>query len=279
MNWSKRPYGIAVAKDQTIYIAVNEDNRIYQWKKNAITSQVVAGQYDKTDGNDALDNPVNVIVDHQNDVLIIADRGNSRVMRWPRSNGQCGEQIVSDIRCWGLAMGKNGELYVLDSETGVVGRWKIGEKDGTLVVGGNGSGDFLNQFYEPRHIFVDDNESVYVSDSGNHRVMKWMKDAREGVIVAGGHEEGDSLTQLSFPSGIFVDQLETVYIADSGNNRIVRWLKGSKEGEVVVGGNDCGDQPDQLDDPVDLVFDEENNLYVSDHGNRRVQKFSVVGSK
>jgi sugar lactone lactonase YvrE len=275
LNQFYYPWGFDVDDEQTIYVADTFNHRIVEWKKGATSGRVVAGGKGKGNRNDQLYCPKKVIIDKNNDFLIISDEGNDRVVRWPRRNGTHGEIIVSNVVCWGLAIDNNGDLYVPDREKHEVRRWKIGEKSGTIVAGGNGKGDRLNQLNSPCYIFVDQDQSVYGSNGGNHRVMKWMKGAKEGVVVAGGQGKGNSLTQLSHPNGIIVDQLGTVYVVDEGNNRVMRWLKGAKEGRVVVGGNGKGDEANQLNYPVDLAFDLENNLYVLDQNNSRVQKFSA----
>ena len=271
LNW---PHGIDIDDDGTIVIADLRNDRIGEWRKGALQSQIVAG------GNGQLIHPPDVIIDHHNDELIIAEWSNQRITRWPRRHNQIGRIIISNVRCTGLAMNNNGDIYVADEDKHEVRRWKAqGGDEGTVVAGGNGKGDRLNQLYRPRYIFVDDNESVYVSEWGNHRVTKWIKGAKEGIIVAGGQGHGNSLTQLNLPEEVFVDVFETIYIADRGNHRIVRWLKGSKQGEFVVGGNGEGSQSNKFLDPINFVFDKENNLYVTDGANHRVQKFSIIKNK
>ena len=50
-------------------------------------------------------------------------------------------------------MDQDGYLYVSDKEKHEVRRWKIGDIYGTLVAGGNGAGDHLNQLNCPTDIF------------------------------------------------------------------------------------------------------------------------------
>ncbi len=261
--------------DQTIYIADTFNHRIVEWKSDANNGQIVAGGNGQGNRNDQLNYPTKVIVDKENDSLIICDCKNRRVVRWPRRNGRSGETLISNIDCYDLIMDNNGYLYVSDDKKHEARRWKMGETNGTIVAGGNGQGNRLDQLNGPRYIFTDEDHSVYVSDYGNHRVMKWLKDAKEGIIVAGGQGEGNGLRQLSYPYGIVVDRLGSVYVADCGNNRVIRWLKGAQEGTIVVGGNGQGEQPNQFNGPVDLSFDRQKNLYVVEYGNRRIQKFDV----
>jgi sugar lactone lactonase YvrE len=261
--------------DQTIYVADTWNHRIIEWKSDANNGQIVAGENGQGNRNDQLNRPTKVIVDKENDSLIICDGGNQRVVRWPRRNGRSGETLISNIHCHDLIMDNDGYLYVSDIGKHEVRRWKMGETNGTIVAGGNGQGNRLDQLNDPRYIFIDEDHSVYVLDCYNHRVMKWVKDAKEGIVVAGGQGEGNGLRQLSFPRGIIVDQLGSVYVADFGNDRVIRWLKGAQEGTIVVGGNGQGAQPNQFNGPVDLSFDRQKNLYVVDFWNHRVQKFDA----
>ncbi|CAF4165188.1 unnamed protein product [Adineta steineri] len=270
------PQGIYVDDDhQTIYIADFWNHRIVEWKYGAKKGQVVAGGNGNGNRSDQLNGPRNVIVDKKNNSLIICDKGNRRVVRWPRQNGKKGETIISDIDCYGLAIDKSGNLYVSDQQKNEVRRWKQGETEGTIVAGGNGKGNQLNQLDCPSYIFVDEDHSIYASDFENHRVMKWIKDAKEGIVVAGGNHQGNSLIQLCNPQGVIVDHLGNVYVADCDNDRIMCWCGRSCEGSIVAGGNGEGDQSNQIFGPTGLSFDVQGNLYVVDGGNDRIQKFDI----
>jgi sugar lactone lactonase YvrE len=266
---------VFIDDDQTIYVADTWNHRIVEWKNDATSGQIVAGGNGQGNQNDQLNLPAKVIVDKENDSMIICDLSNRRVVRWPRRNGRSGETLISNIDCHDLIMDNDGYLYVSDVEKHEVRRWKMGETNGTIVAGGNGQGNLLDQLNDPRYIFIDKDHSVYVSDCENHRVMKWLKNAKEGIVVAGGDVEGNGSRQLSIPQGIIVDQLGNVYVADRGNRRVIRWWKAAQEGTIVVGGNGYGEQPNQFSYPMDLSFDRQKNLYVVDRDNHRVQKFDV----
>ena len=270
------PWGMHVDDDQSIYVADQANHRLMEWKINATSGQILIGRKGGGQRNDQLNGPVNIIVDKQNDCWIICDSGNKRIVRWPRRDSTCGEPIITNVACCGIALDDDGYIYFSDYQKHEVRRWKIGEKNGTLVAGGNGGGNRLDQLSQPYYIFVDHDQSVYVSDYGNHRVVKWLKGAREGIVVAGGRGPGNALDELSNPRGIVIDQMGTIYVADQKNHRLVRWLKGATEGSIVVGGNEPGAQANQLNNPLDLSFDQENNLYVVDFTNHRVQKFLLA---
>ncbi|CAF3402330.1 unnamed protein product, partial [Rotaria sp. Silwood2] len=113
--------------------------------------------------------------------------------RWPRHNGKNGETIISNVGCWGLTMRNYGFFSIVDFNKQEVRRYRMEESQGTLVAGGNGQGNRLDQLYDPTYVFVDRDHSVYVSDSSNHHVMKWMKDAKQGIGVAGDQGKGIEL--------------------------------------------------------------------------------------
>ncbi|CAM2722739.1 unnamed protein product [Rotaria socialis] len=277
-NQLNLPQGLFVDDDQTVVIADYSNHRIIQWKNGDTTNgQVVAGDKGQGNGLNQLNRPIDVLIDKEADSLVICDRGNRRVVRWPRRSGTTqGEILIDNIQCCGLAMDDQRYLYVSDWDKEEVRRYKFGENIGTLVAGGNGKGIGLNQLSTPTFLFVDRDHSVYVSDYSNSRVMKWVEGAKEGIVVAGGQGGGSALTQLSNSYGLFVDTLGTLYVADSWNHRVMRWTQGDKkQGTVIVGGNGSGAGANQFIYPVGLSFDRHGNLYVADSNNHRVQRFSI----
>ena len=275
-NQFNAPFGIYVDdQQQTIYVADPYNRCIVKWKFGETNGEVVAGGNGLGNRIDQLNYPYSVILDRNKKSLIICDLGNERVIRWSLENQNDRQILIEDISCAGLMMNNKGDLFVSDCGRGEVKRWRKDEKQGTIVAGGNGRGDKLNQLYSPGHIFVDQEDSVYVSDRSNHRVMKWSKGAKQGMVVAGGPSYGNSLKQLSNPQGLVVNENGDVYVADYYNDRVMCWPTGSKEGRVVVGGNGEGEGSNQLRCPRGLVFDRANNLYVVDSDNHRIQRFNV----
>ncbi|CAF3835226.1 unnamed protein product [Rotaria sordida] len=238
--------------------------------------QVVAGSHGQGNRLNQLNGPTDVLIDKEMDSLIICDYGNRQVIRWSRHSGTTqGQILIDNISCFGLAMDDQRYLYISDTDKHEVRRYQIGDKNGTIVAGGNGKGADLNQLNSPGYIFVDQQQTVYVSDWDNHRVMEWNKGEKKGIVVVGGQGQGNILTQLSHPNGLFVDTLGTIYVADSWNNRVMRWPKGAKQGTVIVGGNGKGAGANQFKVPTGLSFDRHGNLYVVDYYNHRVQRFSI----
>lgn len=255
-----------------MYIADWWNNRIVEWKNQAHIGRLVMSALEN---GDELNHPTGIIIDKQTNSVFVSDCENGRVIRSSRNNTAHREVILSDIDCVHLAIDKDGSLYVSDFIKNEVKRWRKGDIHGTVVAGGNGRGDQLNQLNYPTFIYISEDYSLYVSDMNNHRVMKWTKDAREGKIVAGGNGMGNRLIQLSYPEGLALDQFGQIYVVDSLNHRVMRWCEETQEGTIVVGGNGQGKQSNQFNGPVDLSFDRQGNLYVVDCWNHRVQKFEI----
>jgi sugar lactone lactonase YvrE len=270
------PLGICSDDDQNVYIVDHVNHRVIEWESNATNRPIVTVRYEIPSKMDNFWYPKDVIIDKEKNCWITSDDCNRQVMRWSLGNNTTnGEIIIKNIDCYGLAMDKDGSLYVADYNKDEVRRWKREDQNGTIVAGGNGKGNNLNQLSYPTFIFVDEDYSLYVSDSCNHRVMKWLKDAKEGIVVVDGNGCEDSLTEFLSPEGVIVDQLGQIYVADPSNERVIRWCKGAEEGTVVVGGNGSN----QLVYPTRLSFDREGNLYVVDWRNNQIQKFEIQNRK
>ncbi|CAF4251542.1 unnamed protein product, partial [Adineta steineri] len=96
-------------------------------------------------------------------------------------------------------------------------------KEGTIVAGGNGQGENLNQLFYPRRVIVDDLGQIYVADRKNHRVMRWCEGKDEGEIVVGGNGKGNQLNQFDGTMGLSFDNEGNLYVADSFNQRIQKF--------------------------------------------------------
>ncbi|CAF1248398.1 unnamed protein product [Adineta steineri] len=273
------PLGLYVDDDETIYVTDGDNSRVVAWKSDAKNGRVVAGGNERGNRSHQLSLASDVIVDKENDSLIICDSSNNRIVQWPRRNGKNGVTIISNIDCMGLTIDEGRSLYLVDVKKHEVRKYRREESEGTVVAGGNGKGNRLDQLNHPSYVFVDQNHSVYVSDTKNHRVMKWEEGAKQGIVVAGGQGQGNNLTQLSEPQGIVVDQLGTIYVTDYYNSRIMRWKKESTQGSVIVGGSDPKERSYQLYCFVGLSFDRRGNLYAADSCNHQVQKFDIEETK
>ncbi|UJR17383.1 hypothetical protein I4U23_004278 [Adineta vaga] len=272
------PFGLYIDDDdnQTMYIADMNNDRVIEWKQGASNGTVVAGKNGMDNRTDQLTRPTGVVIDKKNNALTICDRGNKRVVRWFRDQNKHPQVIIPNISCTCLTINENGDLYVSDSQTNAIRRWREGEINGVEVTGVIKEGTGISLNHGPGSVFVDSDQSIYVSYPSNQNVMKWIKDAKKSISVANRHNESQKNPKfVRIPSGIFVDHLGSIYVCESSDHHVMRWLKDAPEGTVVVGGNGKGNQSNQLANPWSIYFDRIGSLYVLDKGNRRVQKFDI----
>lgn len=164
------------------------------------------------------------------DGWVVSDSGNN-VLRY------ISRQKVSTLSAWGLtlenptglAVDGSGNLYIADTNRGVVRRL---DSSGRCAVWAEG----LN---EPTGLCWHE-DTLYVADSGNHRVCA-VKNGSVTVLAGSGAEgfSNGAASQAAFssPQGLAVDEDGTVYIADTGNGA-VRRLRDGVVTTLVQGGGD-----------------------------------------
>ncbi|CAF1072309.1 unnamed protein product [Adineta steineri] len=126
--------GIYIDDDnQTIYITQYNSGRIVGWKFGEKSGEVVAGGNKQGNKLNQLDNPSDVTVDKKNNLLIICDQGNERVVQWSRQKLIDPKIIIDEIKCNGVTIDNDGNIYVSEGETHSVKRLKQGETKVTTV--------------------------------------------------------------------------------------------------------------------------------------------------
>jgi hypothetical protein len=261
LNQLDHPMGLYIDDNFSIYIADTYNHRIIKWVSGSSNGEILVNYNESK-------NFVSKVVVNKNGTIYYCDRFNNRIKKWFNNNE---ETILSNISCWGLALDKEGSLYISGHEDHRIIKWPNQQ----IVAGGNGEGNHDDQLSSPYQIFVDNNQTIYIADYFNHRIMKWFNNLQEGLIVAGGNGYGNELNQLKLPHSVVVDQMGTMYIVDFGNDRILRWFKHSKSGIVIIGNDGSGNKTNQLSDPYDIAFDRQGNLYVADTSNHRIQMFQI----
>ncbi|CAF1274839.1 unnamed protein product [Adineta steineri] len=276
LNQIDSPQGIYIDDDkQTIYIADYHSHRIVGWKFGEESGEIVAGGNGRGNNLDQLNNPSDVTVDKTNDLLIICDKGNERVVQWSRQKPISSKIIIELIECIGITIDNNGDIYVSETKKHSVKRFRHGEAKETTVAGGNGCGYNLNQLNNPAYIFVDKQYSIYVSENKYGRVTKWIQNAKEGIIVTKEQNPENDQSESSDSYGMTVDHFGNVYVSEHDTFRIVCWSVGSKESYTVMNGGSPEQPPYLFSASTVISLDREENLYVVDPYQHRIVKFDV----
>lgn len=186
------PIGIAVDNKGHVYVADSYNNRIRQVDPGGRVSTVAGAQAGFADGPADVAlfrDPVDIAMDAAGN-LLIADRGNHAIRKiTPGGNvstlagdGTPGfadgaGRVAKFNNPWGLAIDRNGNLYVGDSENNRIRRLT---PDGTVgTIAGNGAAGFVDgpgqtaQFNRPRGVALDTKGYfLYVADRSNRRIRK-----------------------------------------------------------------------------------------------------------
>jgi len=160
--------------------------------------------------------------------IYVADYGElDRIHRFDRSGrylgtiGQRGEGEGEFLRPEGLAIGSNGDLFVVDCGHHRVLRFSPqGEHRGTIGEIGSGPGQFLF----PMDITSAPDGSLYVVDFQGNRVQRFDDEGNHlGTFGGAGTEPG----RFATPRGVTVHAEadgHRVYVADTNNHRIQIFL-------------------------------------------------------
>ncbi|CAF0904435.1 unnamed protein product [Adineta steineri] len=227
--------------------------------------------------------PIGMYYDEPNNMLIIADSGNQRILRFSLNNPPSAATVIAGshgVGCNisqfnspdGVGIDSSGQLYVADFACNQVVKFPSNSNSTT-------SGTLLASVSEvgiiSTNLLTND---IYVASYGANAIYKFVGGSGSPVIAAGGNDNGNALNQLSNPVGVYYDYLYTnsLYVADSGNNRIMKFTSGSTSstfGTVVAGGNGAGSGANQLNTPRSIVVDSNGTLYIADGNNNRIQRW------
>ncbi|CAF1279734.1 unnamed protein product [Adineta steineri] len=172
---------VAMDKNGFLYVSNWKKNEVRRWKMGEYNSKgiVVAGGYGQGNKLNQLNRPSFIFVDEDQSVYV-SDTYNHRVMKWRTdveegivvagSNGHGLRSLNQLSYPRGVVVDHLDQIYVADWKNHRVMRWCEGDKEGEIVVGGNGIG---NQLSYPTGLSFDDERNLYVADYWNHRIEKF----------------------------------------------------------------------------------------------------------
>jgi len=207
---------------------------------------------------------------------------------------------------WGVAVSKNGGLYVADRMNHRVLFYPAGSTTARRVYGQwssftsnkpNKGGVSANSLNQPLELTINTSNTLCLSDFVNHRVLCYPAGSTKATQVYG---QGNSFTSntanlggvsaasLGGPDGVSFDSSANLYVADTYNNRVLYYPTGGSTLATRVYGqgnsftsntaNNAGVSATSLYYPFGLALDRSNNLYVADTVNNRVLYYPAGGS-
>jgi putative cell wall-binding protein/sugar lactone lactonase YvrE len=257
------PTGIAVGIDGTIYVADTQNQRIRAISGGKVTT--VAGV---SNGVDEYGMPVGGYLD-----------------------GPADKAMFNDPK--GIAVGKDGTIYVADSGNGAIREIDKSGNVKTLIKGLN----------SPSDVVIGSDGELYVSDTLNQRILQVTKEGnwtvfagggyqKKGQWVIGGYADGQGEhSQFNEPSGLALGPDGSLYVADTGNQRIrvispqgvVTTLAGSGT-NIIAGTNyiqggfqDGTGVSAKFNFPGGLAVAPDGTVYVADTYNQCLREISKSG--
>jgi len=205
-----------------------------------------------------------------------------------------GEADGNTIWPFGVAVDKNGEVYVTDEWKSTV---SVFDAKGKFIRKWGTPGSGPGQLKGPAGIVCEPNGNVIVVDSGNNRLQVFTP---EGKLVAQCGKAGSGEGEFNKPWGITLDKDGNIYVADWKNHRV---QKLSPAGKFLMAIGRYGKLPvapnafavtylgpfissvpgtervpaGVLNHPTGVAVDPEGDIYVTDWGNHRLCIFDKEG--
>jgi gliding motility-associated-like protein len=265
--------------------------------------QTVIVRASNTTGNDpvsSLNYPYGIVTDASGNIYV-ADAGNNQIKKITpggivtvlAGSGTVGSAdgpgaSASFARPWGIAIDKQGNIYVADAGNNKIRKILpsgfVSTVAGSGARGSNNANGTSATFNNPGGIAVDKAGNLYVVDSDNNLIRKI--DLNGTVSIFAGNGQYSSIdgtgTDAGFynPHGIAIDGNGYLFIAD-GNNRI---RKISPDAMVITfAGNNSGHADGvgaaaSFYFPNSIAIDSKGNLYIADTGNNLIRKIGPDGN-
>ena len=277
------PFGIAVAKDGTIYVGdAGENNHI---RKISPDGQLTTF----TNGGNDFDTPSGIALD-ANGNLYVADTSNNRV-RKVTPQGEV-STIAGDGTAGyldgpaaharfngpvGVAVDPPGNVFVADTYNDRIRKISTDGQVSTVAGAGKpgyADGDRNTSLFDtPCGIIVANDGTLIVADTGNDRLRKIDKDGNVSTFNV--NVEGGS---LSSPVGLALTHDNVLYVTDLDHSRVLQ-ITPDGNAHLIAGrgpGFADGAENARFNQPAGIALDQRNgDLYVTDGANYLIRKLSA----
>ena len=250
-----KPFGLALDKDNNLYIADRGNNRIRKVDRSGMISTVAGdgGFYFIGDNGPAyrasIAGPTDVAVDGKGNIYI-ADRNNNRIrvvnklgmIRTLMGTGQQDYNGDSELARetnlhlpFGVALDKNGDLLVIDRSHYRIRKLTLkGNRvttvagNGVKLFGGDGGPAQGANIEFPHGIDVDSKDNVIFADKAHYRIRKITPQGIISTIVGNGirgniGDGGPALKASVFPTRMRLNHKDEIFfISPSGFISLVR---------------------------------------------------------
>ena len=273
----KNVWGVAVGKNGRVFVVDNKGfGSVYSYDSERRSSVLVQSQ-SRIPGISPPEPscwyPTEIAVLGE-DILIVADTGNNRLLKLRLPEHPSGEvSLVAQTKSGlftgkspaGIGILKDHSIFVCDREN-----HQVVVLNSNLVLkkkfGSHGNGP--DQFHHPWAVDFDSKSNVYVSDCSNSCIKVFTPDLKPLRTISG---PGNKPENLRGPTGICIDANDFLYVADKAHHRVFVF---DPAGNFKMVFGEYGYENGQLIDPLGIAVDEDRFVYVSDGEGYRVQVFA-----
>lgn len=164
----------------------------------------------------------------------------------------------------GIAVGKDGRVYVVDSGNR---RVQVFDAEGRYQFAFTAS-DGGDTLVEPFGIVMTSKGEIIVMDADDGGLYRYTPEGQPlGAIDVDG--------SFYKPRGFSIDAKDNLYVTDTGGSRVV---KITLDGAIALEINQRGADPGELDQPCDAIGGPSGDVWVSDCVNGRIQLFGPDGA-
>ncbi|MBI4464990.1 MAG: hypothetical protein HY647_09825, partial [Acidobacteria bacterium] len=254
----------------------------------------------------------NAVVRDTSGNLYIADTNNHRIRKistssvittvaggGPVSPGDGLPATLASLSAWGVAVDRNGNLYIADFDNA---RIRFVNSSGViLTLAGTGTSGFSGdgglatsaKLNGPVAVTVDSSGNVYIADLWNCRIRKVDSTgiittiAGNGTCGYSGDNGPATSASFNYPRGLALDGAGNLYISESdadGNYSRVRKVDPTGIITTIAGNGSFGFHGDggpavqaTLYFARGLAMDGSGNLYIADYRNQRIRRVDTKG--
>lgn len=302
-----RPAGVAVDGAGTVYVADATNCMIRTITAARVVATLAGGVCGGVDGTGTaaqFNRPSSVAVDTSGNVFV-ADQDNHTIRKitpagvvttFAGSSGLRGDadNTGTDARFnspAGVAVDKDGNVYVADQRNDTIRRISTGSVVTTLVgtAGMAGAADGMGaaaQFNFPAGVAVDTSGNYYVADLANSTIRRVTA---AGVVTTlagraglrGSTDATGSAARFFNPQFVAADKSNSIYVADNTNtirkitpDGVVTTLAGTGG---VPGSADGTGAAARFGTPVGIAVDDAGTVYVADSDNQTIRQITPAG--
>jgi len=212
------PRGLALDRDENVYIADSGNNVIRKISPDGICTKINTDAHLSSPYGIAIDNEGNIFVSdtYRNCIKTLSKDGKYRIFAGTENYRGHVDAVGTEARFFspqGIDFDQYGNLIVADSGNA---RIRKISPDGCVTTIAGGAGEFL----QPYGVALDKSGNIFVADYGNNRIRRINKKGEIHTVAGSGSVYEEEPRHMSMPTGLAVDHKGNIIVCDCYNHVI-----------------------------------------------------------